>query len=187
MIDGASDAGVGAKWVLLALPPRMGRIGTRKCFNGLRQLFGRVNWRGNISFPNWSVVFDFLFVESSWIDSPPILVGERRSWTRIECDRRTASRCHWTEFSPSDFTGFGIQVSGVAAWDSGVAGTAIGGTSNIGLPGGATYSGATDGVVVGAGGSVAAELTYTSFVGSMNFSQAPQNVQTAFCKAIGGC
>lgn len=89
--------------------------------------------------------------------------------------------------SPSDFTGIGIQASGFAAWNTGVAGTAMGGTGNVGLPGGATYSGATGGVVVGAGASAAAEITYTRFVGSMNFSQAPQNVQTAFCNAIGGC
>jgi hypothetical protein len=87
--------------------------------------------------------------------------------------------------SPSDFTGIGIQVSGFAAWETGVAGTAVGGTGNLGLPGGATYSGATGGVVTGAGASAAAEVTYTRFIGSTNFSQLPQNVQAAFCKAVG--
>lgn len=87
--------------------------------------------------------------------------------------------------SPNDFTGFGVQVSGMAAWDTGVAGTALGGTGNVGLPGGAKYSGATGGVVFGAGGSIAAELTFTKFVASIDFSKVPQNVQAAFRNAIG--
>jgi hypothetical protein len=89
--------------------------------------------------------------------------------------------------SPSDYTGLGIQASAVAAWDGGIAFTAQGGSGNIGVPGGAKYSGVMTGPVAGAGASVNGEFTYTWFVGSMNFSNAPQNVQTAFCKAIGGC
>jgi RHS repeat-associated protein len=87
--------------------------------------------------------------------------------------------------SPSDFTGFGIQSSGFAAWDTGAAATAIGGTGNLGLPGGATYSGATAGFVWGGGASIAAELSFTKFVGAIDFSQAPKNIRTALCKANG--
>jgi RHS repeat-associated protein len=88
--------------------------------------------------------------------------------------------------SPNDFTGLGIQASGVVAWDTGVVGTAQGGTGNLGLPG-ATYSGFTVGGVAGAGASAAAEVTYTRYVGGVNFSQLPQNVQAALCNVTGGC
>jgi hypothetical protein len=80
----------------------------------------------------------------------------------------------------NDFTGWGAQLSGVAAWNGGMAGTAVWGLTS-------SYGGAMAGPVGGSGASASLDATYTWPVGTMSFSQAPAPVQAAFCNKVGGC
>lgn len=86
--------------------------------------------------------------------------------------------------SKEDFTGVGIQTSGFLAGGSwGISGTAVGSSANLPLIPGNSYSGLEGGAAYGAGASASAELTYTKFVGDINFASAPKTVQTALCVA----